>query len=288
MPMSRSRSASLPEGDRGGERDQRQRGGDLPEGEVDRGAHASTSSTGPRSATRPRLEPHHPVAQPPRLGGVVADEDDRDVELAAQLAPASPRSRRGPRRRGPRSARRAAGPRAPGRAPAPASPAAARRPRAWRRRARRTTGRGRRGARQRAASGSLAGEAGGVARGSTRPFPRAAPAAAAPARPRAAAPAGRTRSAAGRGRRSSPRSGSASRLSSRSSVDLPAPEGPTTAVAPAGIAALTESRTRRSPRSRQTSRSSNSTGASSHATAQDACRLRMTAQGRRRDAWKSR
>ena len=55
------------------------------------------------------LQPQHPVAEPARLLGVVADEDDRDLELAPQLAPASPRSRRGRRGRGPRSARRAAG-----------------------------------------------------------------------------------------------------------------------------------------------------------------------------------
>ncbi len=75
----------LPEGDRGGERDQGQRGRDLAGAEVDRGAHAITSSSGPASIARPVLEPHHPVAQPPRLLGVVADQDDRDLELAAQL-----------------------------------------------------------------------------------------------------------------------------------------------------------------------------------------------------------
>ena len=152
MPMSRSRSALLPEGDRRGERDQRQRGGDLAERDVDRGASRQhlRQRAGARS-TRPRLEPDHPVAEPARLLGVVADEDDRDLQLAPQL--------------GQRRLDRVAGGvvegrgrlveqqdlAAAGRAPGPASPAAARRPRAWRRRARRTRGRGRRGARQRVA-----------------------------------------------------------------------------------------------------------------------------------------
>ena len=155
-----------PEGDRRRKRDQRQRGGDLPEAR--RGSrslrhHASTCLQRPAVDHAAGLEPHHPVAQPPRLLGVVGDEDERDLRARAAAPPASPRSRRGRRGRGPRSARRAAARRAAGPAPGPASPAAARRPRAWRRRGRRTRGRGRRGAGSAPASSSLAGEAGGVA-----------------------------------------------------------------------------------------------------------------------------
>ena len=71
-----------PEGDRGRERDQRQRGGDLPERDVDRGRSRRAPARPGRVGDPARLEPHHPVAQPARLLGVVADEDERDLELA--------------------------------------------------------------------------------------------------------------------------------------------------------------------------------------------------------------
>ena len=67
---------------------------------------------------------------------------------------------------------------------------------------------------------------GGEARCCPRPCRRAAPAAAARARPRAAARAGRARARRRRGRRTVPASGSASRLSSRSRLDLPQPGRP--------------------------------------------------------------
>ena len=255
-----------PERDRGGERDQGQRGGDLPEVDLDRGAHASTSlqRAGARSPGRPRSR----TTQSPSRRAWSGSWLTRTIEISssrrssASVASIASRAAWSSAEVGSSSSRtsRLAGP-----APGPASPAAARRPRAWRRRARRSG----------VEAGELAGSARDVelarrrARRRSARFDSTVPSSSAGS---CGTSETSRRSSSGsqlgqrpvRGRRSSPRSGSASRLSSRSRVDLPLPEARRSPSPPRDLGA-DRVEDRRPPRARLTSRSSNSTGAMIHA-----------------------
>ena len=195
-------------------------------------------SSGPALDRPAVLEPHHPLAEPPRLLGVVGDEDERDLQLPPQLGEGRLDRVAGGlvERRGRLVEQEHLGPL--GQRPRQHRPLllADRELRdvalgEARRRARRGRGSGRRRAR-------------------------------CPARPRGEAEVRPDRSLEQRRQlrhqrdlapqlqrvvlaerpaavaRPCPGSGSASRLSSRSRVDLPLPEGPTIAVAPRGISAL--------------------------------------------------
>ena len=88
--------------------------------------------------------------------------------------------------------------------------------------------------------------------------PGTAPAAGARGRPGGAARAGRARARRRPSKRTSPSSGSASRLSRRSRVDLPLPDGPRIAVAPGSRRRSRPRSTGRPSREADTSRSSKS------------------------------
>ncbi len=235
--MSPSSPASLPARDRPPRsRPATRDGGDLPEADVDRElTRSAPRRPGPRRPPLPSLEPDHPVGQPPRLVEVVGDQDAARSRARARsrVRVASTASRAAwssaevgsssSSTRGCRASARASITRCCSPTESFADVAI-----------RRTQGRGPASSRQRARVEAVAGEPRRRRRCCLRRCPRAAPAAGA-----------RGQTSRRSGERVAlahvvalvddrPASGSASRLSSRSSVDLPLPEGPTTQLAPTG------------------------------------------------------